>query len=261
MKRFLVTSPHSFCDDTIIYRHCDKSATDAGKHIVSALSAYNVVYHPNTSRLRSDCDYNRPESNNAKWRDELRRHARDLKPDFAIEVHSFPGDHKLYKQLWPNANLVIFESKYNKKFLKRLINAIRHRYPSINMHVAQPWHDVSITEDMGNHADVKKHTLFEFNEDMSEEECKKIADAVAFAVVDVVSDKYDRKRAIITAFILATIIVIIIVLGAASFRFLSHSLVYTCRPEGALRMPHRPGLLSIWTALNPLPEYSIHQYS
>jgi hypothetical protein len=244
MKRFLVASPHSFCDSAIVERHCDTVALDAGDDIVKNLKDHITVYHPNVLHLRSSGDYNRPETDGTVWREKLKQHASELKPDFMLEVHSFPGDHPLYMRLWGDVDLVVFESKYNRPFLHRLVAALKRHNENIVVHVARPWHIVSITDDMGKHVDVKRHTLFEFNENRNKHQRKKIADTITAAVIDIVytDDIYITKKinVIATIAIIIAIIILIMVSGfivsvVSSFLFRTHSPAYTCHQEEALR--------------------------
>ena len=241
MKRFLVTSPHSFCDSAIVTRHCDTCALDAGKDIVTNLKGHNITYHPNITDMRENRDYNRPETDNTAWREKLTQHASELKPDFVFEIHSYPGEHPLYVQLWPNAELVVFESEYNKKFIHRLVTALKYHDENIIIHIGHPWHPVSITEDMGKHSNVKKHTLFEFNEVIPRSRRKEIAATVTSAVLDIITNvdnKYPvnierrRKMIIIAAVIIIIVIIVILAIGStvwddASYLFQSRPRVYT----------------------------------
>jgi len=241
MGRFLIASPHSFCDSTIVNRHCDTHAFDASNDIVENLKGHMVVYHPNVSDLRSSGDYNRPETDGAPWREKLKQHASELKPDFMIEVHSFPGDHPQYMNIWNDADLVVFESKYNKKFLHRLVKSLKRSNENIVIHIGRPWHPVSITDDMGSHKHVKRHTLFEFNENRNIDQRKKIAAAVAEAVLDIVenTDIPCMKNIItIASIVIVLILIIFIALDVSSCLFQTRFPVYTYHPGEGLRKPY-----------------------
>jgi hypothetical protein len=252
MGRYIVTSPHSFCDNVIKTRHCDTVALQAGDHIVTALNAsgvHNVVYHPNINRMRfpSDVngttnftgDYNRPETNGTEWRDQLVEYANAALTDFVFEVHSFPGDHPIYKSLWPDADLVLFKSKWNAHIIKRIMANIKKHNPSHNnIQIREPTHPVSITDDMGPHANVRGHCLIEFNEAMPFEDRKKMASAVTAAILDIDmatasslatarSTTQMYKKIIIRVCIALLIIgLVFIVLVYSSDRLLYHLLEY-----------------------------------
>ena len=143
---------------------------------------------------------------------------------------SYPGNYKLYKDVWPNAELVLFKSRHNIAFIHYLKYRILHRFNgSLNIKIGEPWHPVAITDQL---ADKWNHTLIEFNETVDRLKRKKIAKSVAYAILDTIDhidgrstfDMYVTKIAIITM----VIILIIIVLVASSYQFLSRQSACTC---------------------------------
>lgn len=224
-KRILVVAPHSFCE-SILNRDCDRAALDSVNDVKKIL-AHHIVDYRVSDRLRSMGDYNRMTTDNDEWRINVGNTARILNPDFIMEMHSFPGDHRLYRDIWPGANLVIFESKYNKKFVHRLRDIIKKDIGGyINILTAKPWHSVAITDQLGP---TWNHTLFEFNETDDPATRKMIAESVARAVL-IIIDECNRTRQYIRYIIIAAVIImaiIFIVHVATSFGPLSLNGVYT----------------------------------
>jgi hypothetical protein len=177
-------------------------------------------------------DYNRPETDNTEWREQLIKHASEYKIYFVFEVHSFPGDHPMYKKLWPDADLVVFKSKWNAHFIDQLVKNIKTHNPfHKNIQIREPWHPVSITDDMGPHPNVMGHALIEFNEAMSLNDRSVMSAAVVNAVLDLniasMLTTYTYKKIMFNICIATLVITLIfIVLAYSSSRLQYHLQAY-----------------------------------
>ena len=189
MPRLLVTAPHSFCIPAR-RRHCDTVALSAVNHIREYTNGHDIKYHV-SDRLRNEGDYNRPVTNNEPWRRELRELAQTHKPEFVLEVHSFPGNHPTYIKKWDHADIVIFESEYNIPFINKLIERVHyHSNWAFKIKKGWPWHNVALTDDL---APLYKHTLFEFNETGLDSDRKKLAHAIVDAAADIIKLQNGEK--------------------------------------------------------------------
>lgn len=198
MPKLFVVAPHSHCNSKNPVRHCDRVALAA----VQEICAYDAVHSGKeciVDRLTADKlrtmrhDYNRPNTDAATWREDLRARVKHAKPDFVLEIHSFPGDHEMYQRLWHNADLAVFASDHNKAFIDSLVAGIRSRIPTeYRIEVVTPWHAVAITDDMvairATDPGCKQlmHSLFEFNEDMPRERIAVLARAIYDATLSLV---------------------------------------------------------------------------
>lgn len=178
MPSYIVAAPHCYCSKLNPIRHCDRVANRAVSAIVAADTGSRIVYTQLSDKLRRiDHDYNRPNTDDTPWRAQLRDNIITRHPDFVFEVHSFPGDHEMYRTRWPGAtsstscDLALFRSDDNASWIDLLAEKIRNRAPLGSIvRVVKPWHPVAITDDI---AAIKKstpecantmHTLIEFNE-------------------------------------------------------------------------------------------------
>jgi hypothetical protein len=198
MPKLFVVAPHSHCDSKNPVRHCDRVALAA----VQEICAYDAVHSGKeciVDRLTADTlrtmqhDYNRPNTDAAAWREDLRARVKRAKPDFVLEIHSFPGNHEMYQRLWHNADLAIFASDHNKPFIDSLVAKIKSRIPTeYRIEVVAPWHAVAITDDMvairATDPGCKQlmHSLFEFNEDMPRERIPVLTRAIYSATLELV---------------------------------------------------------------------------
>jgi hypothetical protein len=231
MKRLLVTAPHSFCVP-YKYRHCDTVALNAVNHIKDYNTNHDVKYHV-SDRLRQDGDYNRSITDAEQWRKDLRNLAQSHKPDFVLEIHSYPGWHPMYKKKWGNAELVVFESSHNAPFLDKLIERILyHANWSIKVRKGYPLHDVALTKDL---APLYNHALFEFNETDTDRNNKKIAQAILDAAVDISNWKsgktLDTKKYyikhIVKIMCIALLVIVIMIIIYITNRLIVNLLSYT----------------------------------
>ncbi len=180
-----IAAPHNWCDESPDKpRHCDRAASAAISALETAASERNVriVGRHVSDKLRTtDHDYNRPNTDDTPWREELRRRVAAAAPDFVVEAHSFPGNHEMYRDRWAGSSLVLFDAPNNRAFVHDLAAAIRDALGRVGrgdlkVTVQTPWHPVSITDDM---ATMKQpHMLFEFNEDMPRDNIPPLADAI-----------------------------------------------------------------------------------
>ena len=194
MPKLFVAAPHSFCNPENANRHCDRVALAA----VNEIRAYDAGRHisdPITSdKLRTlRHDYNRPNTDKTLWRENLRTRVKQEKPDFVLEIHSFPGNHEMYQRLWHGADLAVFASDHNKLWVDSLVAKIKSRIPpEYRIEVVKPWHAVAITDDMVAIRESSPgcgrllHSLFEFNEDMPSERIPVLARAVYEAALEMV---------------------------------------------------------------------------
>lgn len=210
MSKLFVTAPHSFCNPENANRHCDRVALaavneirayDASKESKTLASRGRLISDPITSdKLRTlRHDYNRPNTDKTQWRENLRNRVKQEKPDFVLEIHSFPGNHEMYQRLWHGADLAIFASDHNKSWIDTLVSKINSHIAKecgpaakYRIEVVKPWHAVAITDDMVAIRESSPgcgglmHSLFEFNEDMPSERIPVLARAVYEAVVELI---------------------------------------------------------------------------
>ena len=67
----IITTPHSFCDEHIKERNCDRVAGVAGRYLYENLEGYNRILLPSNIH-RSISDLNRePAKTGSYWREEL----------------------------------------------------------------------------------------------------------------------------------------------------------------------------------------------
>ena len=195
MPKLFVVAPHSYCDPQNPDRHCDRVALAAVNEIGSCDAPNHFIFNAKTAdKLRTVAhDYNRPNTDNTQWRDDLRTRVKREKPDFVLEIHSFPGDHEMYQRLWHSADLAVFASDHNKLWVDSLVAKIKSRIPSgYRIEIVKPWHAVAITDDMvairatEPGCDRLLHSLLEFNEDMPSERIPVLARAVYEAALEVI---------------------------------------------------------------------------
>jgi hypothetical protein len=238
--RFFVVAPHSFCASGP--RNCDLvalAAVDAIKEYDSHHGRHIMAYHI-ADRLRELGDYNRPWTDHEPWRVDLREKLTAARPDYVIEMHSFPGAHPMYVDLWKSSDLVLFKSPANAHYVDNLAASIRRHlarggHGSMKVMVVVPWHPVAITDDAARIG--LQHTLFEFNEDMPREHIAPLAAAIHAAVREHVDDArhqvsggsaHDGKKYVALVFAL----VILLMLAATSWFIYS---ALTISPSGMSR--------------------------
>jgi hypothetical protein len=106
MNRIVVTVPHASCGkDAIENRKCDRRSEEAAIVLDNALNRRKIEHRLwiNTEVGRCICpmmdcrgmensciDMNRNSARNTEWRQELRRILVEEKPEWVIDVHSFP---------------------------------------------------------------------------------------------------------------------------------------------------------------------------
>lgn len=197
--RFLVTAPHSFCDPDKPERHCDRSAKLAVDEIVKYDDGRHIRHVQVSDMLRSaNHDYNRHNTDNTPWRALLQEKISEIQPTFIFEIHSFPGGHEMYQRLWPSADLAIYESAHNTKWVHILANEIKARVPKeFVILIVQSWHPTAITDDVIAMLKEKDgaqivHSMFEFNEDMPQERVPVLARAVYDSVLHLVDQNKGR---------------------------------------------------------------------
>lgn len=206
MPRYVVAAPHGFCSVANPIRHCDRVANRAVDAIIAADTNRQISYVQLSDKLRMlNHDYNRPNTDDTPWRARLRESIIAHHPDFVFEIHSFPGDHEMYRTRWPgatsatSADVALFKSDDNAEWIELLAAKIRERAPAgAIVRVVKPWHPVAITDDV---AMIKKtrsecvnimHALIEFNE--VAETTDIMARAVYSAVDDLVRSRIAAKK-------------------------------------------------------------------
>ena len=164
MLKILIIAPHSYCDDINKKRNCDirskeiaeklaKFATQAGYDVKLILS----------DKLRQVHDYNRYESFNEPWRQQIRNYIKNnSNSDIIIfETHSFPASGTEFSYGSQVALLAIDEYyDETKKLRDYLIN--------ININVNTNINNTRIVDlmvDTTKYKNIKNHYLLEFNED------------------------------------------------------------------------------------------------
>lgn len=208
MPSYIIVAPHSHCSAWNPIRHCDRVANRAVDAIIAADINRHITYVQLSDKLRRENhDYNRPNTDSTAWRAQLRDNIIKHHPDFVFEVHSFPGDHEMYRTRWPGAvassscDLALFQSEDNALWIERLAAKIRERAPSgAIVRVVKPWHPVAITDDV---AAIKKsipactntmHTLIEFNEVADVLMTEAMAGAVYSAVDELVRNMAAARK-------------------------------------------------------------------
>jgi hypothetical protein len=187
-QRLFVAAPHSHCEAKE-YRDCDLVAEPAARAIINAGGDMIVGTHL-SDRLRALGDYNRPVTDAEPWRVALREAIAAARPDFVLEIHSFPGNYETFARDWPGADLALFKSPANAHFVDRLAHMIREAaremIPPPNVQVVVAGHPNAIMDDMA--AMGQPHTLFEFNEDMDRARIEPLARAVLGSVAELAAD-------------------------------------------------------------------------
>lgn len=215
-KRLLVIAPHSFCTNDVV-RHCDTVAARAVKELKKSFSKHDAIFHV-SDRKREEGDYNRPITDNSPWRKKARDLAYMHDPDFVLEIHSYPGEYKMYKDVWGDSELVIFKSSQNNKFIDRLVSILKKNDPGLKVVKGSPYdaHPVSITDDITKLK--KKHTLFEFNEEQSPGRIAEIADNVGRAVIEMLDEKI-KPPSLLTVYVVIIIILIVFAFSSCVILF------------------------------------------
>ena len=205
MPKLFVVAPHSHCDSQNPDRHCDRVALAAVNETVAYDTSNRFIHDPKTSdKLRTmRHDYNRPNTDATVWREDLRTRVKHEKPDFVLELHSFPGNHEMYQRLWHGADLAIFASNHNKSWIDLMVAKIKSYIAKecgraaveYRIEIVKPWHAVAITDDMIAIRATEPgcrhlmHSLFEFNEDMPSERIGVLARAIYDATLEMVIEQ------------------------------------------------------------------------
>jgi hypothetical protein len=207
-KIYLV-SPHSKCVPNVDYRTCDLVALPAVDSIIDRNNKNrNARLMVQTSTIfRSDGDFNRMSTNDHPWRQDLRKNIKKFKPDFIIEAHSFMGTKgETHLQYIGDQDVLLISNKYNHKWIGRLVELIRKKWPDIQVRqtsTAIP--DSALYTDF---AHSYQHVLFEFNEQYPDRTAQS-AQAVYDAVVEFVSPPSIIVRMVWALVILLFVLLII----------------------------------------------------
>jgi hypothetical protein len=221
-EKLLVIAPHSYCTDEKI-RHCDMVVPLVISSLRKEFYKHDVVFHLSDQK-RIDGDYNRPETDGSVWREKGINFAKTNDPNFVLEIHSYPGSHKYYKDIWYDSELVIFKSTINADFIDVMITMLKKNDPSLKVMIGYPDHPVSITDDMAKNN--KKHSLFEFNEELQVKRILEISHNVSQTILEMINKKqFTKSKFTVSNYIYIIIIIAIIIITVllfSSYPLLSH---------------------------------------
>lgn len=165
--KILIIAPHSKCDTDIAQRHCDRRAKEIAEKLKQV--ALNLKFDVKlilSDHLRSIHDYNRKESFNTPWRQQIRDYIEDNNdsPIIIYETHSFPPKGTEFDDGSQMALLAIDEYYYGTKKMHDYLS----NTTDIKLHNAINRTRINnLMIETTKYPNVKHHYLLEFNEDPS----------------------------------------------------------------------------------------------
>jgi hypothetical protein len=179
--KILIIAPHSKCDSEIAQRHCDIRAKEIAENLKKV--AENLNYDVKlilSDMLRSIHDYNRKESFNTPWRQQIRNYIEDNfdTPIIIYETHSFPPKGTEFVDGSQMALLAIDEYYSGTKKMHDYLN----NTTDIKIHNAINNTRINnLMIETSRYPNIKHHYLLEFNEDsniLSSEDGKSITTSI-----------------------------------------------------------------------------------
>lgn len=188
--KILIVAPHSYCDNQIEQRHCDRRAKNMALRLgqlaretfeskslksgspKSKISSFKVIL---SDKLRETHDYNRKSSYHTPWRRQVRDFIESTSdPIIVYEVHSFPKGTIFGEK----SHMAIMSDRHYigsaKKLHKKIADAGFAIHPKI---YGSPVNNLMI--DTAKYPHVKQHYLLEFNEeDGTDEQMDKLSSFV-----------------------------------------------------------------------------------
>lgn len=174
-QNIVITSPHAFCTDFILYRHCDRVSKYAALSLAQSFQTTNKTFRPSVhiaKRLRSENDYNRHQTRQTRYRKHLKQvFEEESNADTVLfDVHSFPF---VSQNETPNVHLYFLTNPVSadeNRFLFFLNEFLRkHNVPTTVL-------QGSIANDIVVEASeyIRYTVLIEFRESLTENEIDRI---------------------------------------------------------------------------------------
>jgi hypothetical protein len=163
--KILIIAPHSYCVTTPNHRDCDSRAGEIAEELVTVAKNANYdVKLIKSDTLRSNHDYNRHESVNTPWRQNVRNYieSNSDSPIIIYETHSFPPIGTEFADGSQMALLAIDEYYNGTKKMHDYLT----KDAGIKVHNAINRTRVNnLMLDTTKYSNIKHHYLLEFNED------------------------------------------------------------------------------------------------
>jgi hypothetical protein len=161
--KILIIAPHSNCDPNVDHRMCDLRSKDAAEKINELVKKTHEVKLFLSDTYRKIHDYNRKESFNTTWRQNIRNYIESNRDSRIIifEVHSYPNKDTEFTIGSEMALLAIDEYLCETRELKEhLENAGIKIHKKIN-----DTRIINLMMDTKEYNNIQAHYLLEFNED------------------------------------------------------------------------------------------------